>query len=502
MTADVPPSPPEPASSDEDSARQSRRGRWDRPAIFVLALVARLAVVAYAATRFPAAEDGRYYDKLADRLAEGAGYTWLWPDGVVTFAAHYPVGYPAFLAAGYRVFGHHVAVAMFQNALVGAVGVLALAAATRGAFGRRAGVVAGVLLALHPALLLYTPAVMTEGLTASVLSVSVYFLHRAQVASRGAPRAFWTWVVALGLSVGFATLIRPQSILIAPVVGLFAAVGSSESRRFFARSSRLPRLAIAAAVLGVALAVCAPWTARNCVRMKSCALVSVNGGWNLLIGSARGAASTGHWMPIDVPEPCKTVWDEAGKDACFGQAARTIIANDPLTFLSLVPRKLAATFDYCGAGPWYLHAASPAAFSEQAKRRAGVVETVFVRLSLLFALVAVSAASWRRPALGRLARPLIAFLCLGGAACLLHTHAAWSFVALSLLLLLAMTSPGRPGLGRTSAVFAGSFAVLATTILVHAVFFGAGRYSLVVLPFVTALGAAALTLVRRARDTA
>jgi 4-amino-4-deoxy-L-arabinose transferase-like glycosyltransferase len=478
--------------------------------VFALALVARLAVVAFAASRFPAAEDGRYYDKLAARLAEGAGYTWLWPDGVVTFAAHYPVGYPAFLAAGYRLFGHHVAVAMVGNAVVGAVGVLALGGATRGAFGRRAGLVAGLLLALHPALLAYTPAVMTEGVTAAVLSVSVYLLHRAQLASRGARLGSFAWVLALGCSVGLATLLRPQSILVAPFFGFWAATGAPRSPRpRLLRTSLVARVGAALAVLAIALAVCGPWTARNCVRMKSCALVSVNGGWNLLIGSARGAESTGHWMPIDVPEECKTVWDEAGKDACFGRAARAIIARDPLTFVSLVPRKLAATFDYCGAGPWYLHAAAPEAFSEADKRRAGIVETVFVRSTLLGALLAVGAAAWRRRALVALTRPIVAGIAFLGGASLLHTHAAWSFVALACLLLLAFGSPFRRGepLGalarsRTSALFAGSFAVLVTTLLVHAVFFGAGRYSLVVLPFVTALGAAALTLARRARDTA
>ena len=57
-----------------------------------VALAARLAVVAWAWSRFPPVEDGHYYDVLAQRLAQGLGYTWLWPDGAVTYAAHYPGG--------------------------------------------------------------------------------------------------------------------------------------------------------------------------------------------------------------------------------------------------------------------------------------------------------------------------------------------------------------------------------------------------------------------------
>ena len=61
-------------------------------AIAAIALLARLCVAVWAAPRFPAAGDGFYYDTLAHRLAQGQGYTWLWPDGAVTYAAHYPVG--------------------------------------------------------------------------------------------------------------------------------------------------------------------------------------------------------------------------------------------------------------------------------------------------------------------------------------------------------------------------------------------------------------------------
>jgi len=67
--------------------------------ILALALVARAAVLLWAGAKFPPAADGVYYQKLALRIAEGQGSTWLWPDGKITYAAHYPVGYPALLAA-------------------------------------------------------------------------------------------------------------------------------------------------------------------------------------------------------------------------------------------------------------------------------------------------------------------------------------------------------------------------------------------------------------------
>jgi pimeloyl-ACP methyl ester carboxylesterase len=63
-----------------------------RLAIAAVALVARLAVAVWAWNAIPPTADGHYYHVLATRLAEGHGYTWCWPDGAVTYAAHYPVG--------------------------------------------------------------------------------------------------------------------------------------------------------------------------------------------------------------------------------------------------------------------------------------------------------------------------------------------------------------------------------------------------------------------------
>ena len=73
--------------------------------VVALALAARGLVVGWAWGEVPPIADGTYYDILGRRIAEGQGYTWLWPDGAVTYAAHYPVGYPAIVALSYLVFG-------------------------------------------------------------------------------------------------------------------------------------------------------------------------------------------------------------------------------------------------------------------------------------------------------------------------------------------------------------------------------------------------------------
>jgi hypothetical protein len=440
---------------------------WTRTsAITALALLARLGVAVWAAPRFPAAGDGAYYDTLAHRLAEGHGYTWLWPDGAVTFAAHYPVGYPALLAAAYTLAGARPIVAMTMNALLGSLGAMCMhRLALRAAAGWRADA-AALAVALHPALLPYTAALMTEGITAALLVVAA-----ALAAASGGSRRSTAWLSGAGVVMGIATLVRPQCLLLAPVLGALAASPCAVVAGASRPAWRVLRGALVVTVL--ALAVCAPWTARNCVRMHRCALVSVNGGWNLLIGAQ---TTTGGWSEVEVPTECREVWSEAAKDVCFERAARAAIRSHPTTWLARVPAKLAATFDYIGASPWYMHLSNPAAFDEHDKAVHGALETVVTRLFLLGALLACARLVGPR----RAARVIVGLV---GAALSLTLHAWVGYLAVG----FAIGLLGARALARAPLLVPWSGAVVLATAATHAVFFGSGRYGLVVLPFVAAL---------------
>jgi hypothetical protein len=263
---------------------------------------------------------------------------------------------------------------------------------------------------------------------------------------------------------GVATLVRPQSILLAPVFGAFAAEAGASLRR---------RAARAASVFAIAVACVAPWTLRNCMHMHRCAMVSVNGGWNLLVGAT---TVNGAWHPLAPPAECASVWDEAAKDLCFGRAARRSIALAPAAWLARVPDKLASTFDYIGAAPWYLHASNPVAFDDEAKRKLGLAETVTCRLLLVGALVACARiagprARWR------------AAVAAYGAVAALTTHGWIAYVALFVCIALA----GWRAIEQAPLAVASTAAVVVATASVHAAFFGAGRYGLAAVPFVTAL---------------
>jgi hypothetical protein len=443
-----------------------RERRDDALKVFLVALIARVGVVVWAAGRFPAAEDGHYYDVLARRIAAGAGYTWLWPDGAVTYVAHYPVGYPALVAAGYALVGGAAWVAMSINAILGALGAYAAHRLVDvPGIARWRPAAAGLVVALHPALVPYTAALMTEGVTTSLLLVAAALVSGAACASRatGGTRV-WRATAAAGIVLGIATLVRPQCLAMAPVFGALAVPASARVAR---------RFAAAAVVSALALACVLPWTARNCARMHRCALVSVNGGWNLLIGAT---TETGAWQPMPVPAECAAVWDEAGKDACFERAAWQDIGRSPSAWVARAPAKLAATFDYFGAAPWYLHASNATAFDEHAKAALGAIETIACRLLLLGALVACGRAPGPRSTL----RKAVA---LAGAVAAVTLHGWVGYAAIPVLAALA----GGRALSRGPVLVPVAAVVIGATAAIHAVFFGAGRYGLVAAPFVAAL---------------
>jgi 4-amino-4-deoxy-L-arabinose transferase-like glycosyltransferase len=437
-----------------ESARRSD-GFW----MSGVALFVRLPWIGYAASRFPPADDGAFYHVVAERIARGLGYTWLWPDGAVTYAAHYPVGYPALMGAFYAVFGARPGVAMLLNALCGALAVLAVHALASGVASRRGALIAAAFAAFLPGLLLYTPALMTEAVAGDFLVMS------AAVAGARRLRP-WTALLFAGLLLGVALLLRPQLVLVAPAIGLLTRLPGPSWR------SRVN------GILGVtclSLLLCLPWTLRNCQRLDRCAFVSANGGWNLYIGSS--ALGRGGWAPIEqigVPAACRNVFGEGEKDRCFGQAGLERIAADPAAWLGLVPRKLGMTFDYGTASAHYLSASNGAVVGETQKLVIGGAELLGQRVLLLFGIVALARMVGPRQRARRIVAVLAAIAALSPAG-----YLGW--LGLLALALLAGDALLRhpPALVTFASVFA--------TALTHAIFFGASRYALVCLPPLAAL---------------
>lgn len=425
--------------------------------LFGLALGLRLLVVAYASSRFPPADDGTFYHAVAVRISQGLGYTWAWPDGVVTYAAHYPVGYPALMGAAYAVLGARPASAMLLNALLGSllvVGVHAIALRVSTPVRAR---LAGLAVALSPTLILYTAALMTEAAAAAVLVLLASYALVVRARGGG-----WGWRLPLGVGGALLVFIRPQLLPLLPLLGAVAASGASWSR-----------VRGAVEVSLIALACLAPWTLRNCTKMDGCVFVSANGGWNLLIGTL--PEGKGSFAPIageTVPIECRNEFGEAGKDRCFGRAGARRIREAPVTWLGLAPSKLGQLFNHSAIASGYLQTSNPSLVTESARRGIATVETLYSRLLLLGACAGLlrAASTWAARGAALLAG--------------LFTLSPWGFLAqLGLLtgLVIERPEPGRRPLELLAAC------LLGLCIVTHIVFFGAPRYALVWLPWLTLL---------------
>ena len=458
-----------------DKPSDEGRDRLFSAALFVLALLPRL-YVAIAWAREPV-WDGHYYDFGARRIAEGLGYS----DDVVVGGqrvwhpwCHYPVGYSGFLAIFYRLFGAGPATAPVVNAVTGALVAVLVHRLARYATTKNRARAAGLLCALDPGLIVYAALVMTEPLAALGLVAAGWLVARdaKEKPLRGALLA--------GLTLGLATLVRPQSLLCAPALGLFT-LGDGTWRTKLKKGVLTAGIALTTAVL-----VVLPWTTRNCRVMDGCAFVSTNAGWNLAIGASPRA--TGRFETLRASDGCKVVTGQVQQDQCWRDEGLRWITNDPIRWLSLVPKKLGHTFDHESFPMGYLGEANPAAWPEPRKATGRAVLTgVHVALLALAALGLVASPLGRLPLRARLTQ-IAALLAVVGV--VLHgiyadAHPFWPLAVL-IVLFGALPLPGAPARNATVGYLV--FAV-ATVALTHAIFFGEDRYHVVITPVLCLLAA-------------
>jgi 4-amino-4-deoxy-L-arabinose transferase-like glycosyltransferase len=439
----------------------------------VVALVALLPrlYVAIAWSREPV-WDGHYYHLGAERLAAGLGYSEdalragqvVWRPWI-----HYPVGYSFLLSLFYRVLGPGLLVAPILNALFGA-GVAAVVHRIGRHFttpGRAA--LAAALVALHPGLIAYSPLVMTE-LLASLL------LLGAGLVLLSYP-GLWRAYLAAGALLGFATLVRPISLLALPLLLLFG-------QRPYLRSL----LRVGAAV-GMAFVIILPWTYRNCQKLDGCALVSTNGGWNLAIGAI---TPTGRFHTLKASDGCAVVTGQVQQDDCWRKVGEARIRANPGRWLGMIPKKLEQTYNHESYAVEYLHEADPSVWTEPRRVAGRELLTFFHRLLLVAAaLGAVSALHWVKPPPWDDAVQIgvgVVIMMFATFAAAREDHAFYWLPTL-LPLLAVLPLPGRPPLGAAGRYLLG---LLAATTLTHAVFFGEDRYHLVVTPVLCLFAAGAL----------
>ncbi len=183
--------------------------------------------------------DGRFDDSVfyylsARSLAHDLSYRDPFAWGAYT--AHWPPGYPLVLSVMFRVFGTNLVAAKALNVLLSAATVVLTYLVGSRVFGRRAGLVAALLLAAAPGHIFFSAMVMTEVLFSfgflALIGLAIWWTIDVAPAS-------WRWwfaaanhhqfeassfsrsqeprMLALGVAAGCLTLVRSEAVFL-PVI--------------------------------------------------------------------------------------------------------------------------------------------------------------------------------------------------------------------------------------------------------------------------------------------
>ena len=275
---------------------------WSDPLSLVVVLIGlgfRLLWVAVGARPPKILADPALYYYSALQIACGRGYVSLGgppcAKGDTPFpTSYYPPGYPLFLGAQQwllRQLGqesHTVGVTGVTQAVLGTIAIIAVMIVGWRLGGRAIGLASGLVMACWPNLIVYSGLLLSETLFVAAFAVAVAGL----LTMNDDGRWHW-WRASVGaVSLGVASMVRPQVLLVIPAFGVAWLLGQIGWRQVLAR------LGVVAA--GIAVVV-TPWTIRNFAVFDAVIPFSTNGGDNLCVGFHPGAEGG-----FSIPKYCET----------------------------------------------------------------------------------------------------------------------------------------------------------------------------------------------------
>ena len=162
--------------------------------------------------------DARAYDEWARRIAGG---DWLGHE--VFYQA--PL-YPYFLGLLYATAGRDLLMVRICQAILGSIACVWLGLAGRRFFSRRAGLIAGLLLALYAPAIFFDALVQKSVLDVFFICLTIWIVSGLAM---GEARRRWPWLW-LGLGMGALSLTRENALVFAAVI-LCGSPSASRGRR-------------------------------------------------------------------------------------------------------------------------------------------------------------------------------------------------------------------------------------------------------------------------------
>lgn len=312
------------------------------PVCFSVFIAIRLALLLFIPVE--PSSDALWYFGRAITLTERGSYS---ESGLPT--AYWPVGYPAFLALLFTFTGPHLAAVQFANLFFAGCSFWLLLRFVQKVFeSELAARLSILLLTLYLNNAAYVPLVATETLyTSLLLLVSVLLLARQSL----------PMFLLIGVILGFATLIKTQTLLLAP---LLVTIGYSKNWSFSAFKAAITRALMISIFM---LVVIAPWTIRNYAVFGEFILVSTNGGTSLLAGNNPSVVGDYKHDYSETDPLFKQAEFSAANQIAADKRARQLakewILENPGTFIGLMPKKFFRFWAPDGEAEWAYQAGTP-----------------------------------------------------------------------------------------------------------------------------------------------
>ncbi|MFH2069138.1 MAG: glycosyltransferase family 39 protein [Candidatus Omnitrophota bacterium] len=282
--------------------------------LFFLALLLRLIFVVLLPL---SAGDSSEYDDYALRLLSGLGFS---------TSLNRPPMYPVFLAGVYLFFGHSFLAVRIVQALLGSVTCLFAFFIGKRVFGdKKPALLGGLLTAVSPSLVASTSYILTETLTAFLVTAAVLLLMKAR-----AEKKKGGWLFS-GVVLGLATLTRPVTILFP----FFLLAGFL----IFSQKKARDTFFVIIFCLGMALPIL-PWTIRNAVVFKHFIPVSVGSGFNLWVGSYLPWNGDYNWKNLSDSEELVKGLSQIEADRKFFAEGVKNIKQHPAAYALLCVKKV------------------------------------------------------------------------------------------------------------------------------------------------------------------
>ena len=206
--------------------------------IFCVALSLRMSYLDQVAHEFPISDEAGY-DEAATNLLNGQGYK------MYGYRSYQPPGYPAFLAAAYKLFGHDYVRVKIIQALLGSLGCLLIYLVAKMVFNGKVALISALIYAFYDGLIFLNGHLLTENIFIILeLLAVICLLNFASTKSKLS-------LALSGILIGLAALSRTQIIFSIPLIFLWIAI---VSKRWFFYSFLL--------FLFIGLTI-SPWTIRN-----------------------------------------------------------------------------------------------------------------------------------------------------------------------------------------------------------------------------------------------